>query len=348
MMVPKQTGQSVRYMVYDCTQARGSTCYGWSDRIAGIVTTFIISILSRRQFLISFDTPCLLEDFLAPGDYDWRYNSSVAKNRSSSFHDLNNVRHKKIYKHMLGISDFNNYFKDDVIFLLMNWDYINTFRLRIDISREISWITKYHQADIYKHVYNFLFKLSPFSVRALHERYLTKRKRSKIACAHIRIGRNPNMPSDVTYKVAPPLITLWKYFDTLNKEEYDLFVATDTDSVKTEAKTRYPDNLIEILGNITHIDQTSSGDPREGFLTQLLDFYILIGCDVLIISNQSGFSLLAAYLRDRDDDLFCWRGRNLIPCSRHTAADVIESIKFRGGQRPTLNGKALKRAASNA
>ncbi|XP_069105762.1 uncharacterized protein [Argopecten irradians] len=333
-MEPKQTRQNVRYMVYDCTKARGSTCYGWSDRIAGIVTTFIISILSRRQFLINFDTPCLLEDFLAPGDYDWRYNSSVAKNRSSSFHDLNNNRHKKIYKHMLGKSDFNTFFNDDVIFLLMNWDFIKYFRLRRNISREIPWLTKYHQADIYKHVYKFLFKLSPLSDQALNDHYRSRRQRSKIACAHIRIGRNPNMPRDIITRVAPTLDTLWKYFDTLNMKEYDLFVATDTDSVKTEAKRRYHDNMIDTPGNITHIDQTSNSDPREGFLKQLLDFYILMECDKLIIPSDSGFSMLAALLRDDEDGLYCWRDTTFVPCSRYTAVDVVQNRKFNGGKMP--------------
>ncbi|XP_033733659.1 uncharacterized protein LOC117322824 [Pecten maximus] len=325
----KYRGQKTKYIVYDCTKARNTSCSGWSDRIAGIMTTFIISILAKRQFLINFDTPCLLQDYVVPAHYDWRYNSSILVNRTSSYHYLKGRHYKKIDKYMFGGSDFNTYFKHDVDFLLMNWDFINEFRKRPNIAYDIPWITKYHQVDIYKHVYNLLFKLSSLSVHALNRHYRTKRRRNKIACAHIRIGENPNMPEIGTRnRPVPSLKVLWDYFDSLNKNEYDLFIASDTDGVKTFAKERYPENMIDTPGKITHIDQPYKNDPVEGFLKQLLDFYILSECDILVIPPKSGFSMLAAFIRNKDDGIFCLKKEELVPCSRYTMTDILPEGKF--------------------
>ncbi|XP_060066850.1 uncharacterized protein LOC132547112 [Ylistrum balloti] len=323
--------QRTKYIVYECSKARGMHCSGWSDRIAGIMTTYIISILTKRHFLIHFDTPCFLTDYIMPAHFDWRYNSSILQHRTSSFHYYKNLNHKKIAKYMFQGDDFDTYFKHDVIFILMNWDFIADFRKRPNIGHDIPWITQYHQSDIYKHLYNFFFKLSPVSDRALNHFIRTQRKRKKIACAHIRHGRNSNMPNDIK-RGQLPLQALWKLFDTLDKNEYDLFVASDTNNVKIFAKERYPENMIDTPGEITHIDQSGMNDEREGFLKQILDFHILTRCDVLIISGNGGFGMLAAFIRNIDYGLYCWKGESMIPCSRYTVTDIFPSGKF--GKKP--------------
>ncbi|OWF48781.1 uncharacterized protein LOC110452660 [Mizuhopecten yessoensis] len=321
------SGQGTKYIVYDCSKARKGYCGGWSDRMAGIMTTFIISILTKRHFLINFDTPCLLQDYVTPAHFDWQYNSSILLNRTSSFQYLpdNSLRNKA--NDMRG-DDLNSYFKDDVAFLRMNRDYINYFRNRSNIGNEIPWLTRYHQVDIYKHVFNFLFKPSPVTIRELNNQYKTKRKRKKIACAHVRVGLNPNMPRDRKRpELHLQLDILWNFFGTLNKDEYDLFIASDTDSVKASAKERFPERMINTAGNITHIDQPGIHDPREGFLKQLLDYYIMVDCDILIISS-SGFGMLTAFVRNQDYGLYCWGVKGLLPCSRYTVNDIFPGGKF--------------------
>ncbi|XP_021374164.1 uncharacterized protein LOC110463691 [Mizuhopecten yessoensis] len=318
--------RGTRYIVYDCSNAWEGDCGGWSDRIAGIMTTFVISILAKRRFLINFDKPCFLRDYVVPAFFDWQYNPSFLWNKTSSYYKLRNNNYKQIEKYMFGKEDINNYFRKDVIFLRMNWDFTSDFRKRPNIEKDIPWMMKFHQADIYKHFLDVLFKLSPAPVSALNEQYRTQRKRNKLACVHIRHGTNPNMPRD-NKRPEQPLDILWGLFDTLNKDEYDLFVASDTDSIKALAKKRYPQNMLDTPGSITHIDQPHKNDPREGFLKQLLDFYTLVSCDILIIPS-SGFSILAAFVRNIDTGLYCWRGQDLIPCSRYTINDIFPKGKY--------------------
>ncbi|OWF34745.1 uncharacterized protein LOC110443817 [Mizuhopecten yessoensis] len=284
--------------------------------MSGILSTFTISLLTKRRFLININSPCPLHDYLIPAHFEWRYNSSILTNRTSSYQDLTLDRSAKIRSYLSGISNINKYFKRDVNFVRVNWDFTEEFRKRPHIGCEIPWITKLQYADMYKQLYNFLFKPSPFLVRALNDFDRTQRTRHKIACAHVRFGGNINMPFDYK-RVKLPLGMLWNYFDNLDKEEYDFFVASDTNGVKHLAKQRYPGNMIDTPGQITHIDQPSLNNQREGFMKQLLDFYTLVRCDILIITS-SGFGMLAAYIREVDTGLYCWIGRDIRPCSRYT------------------------------
>ncbi|XP_060081555.1 uncharacterized protein LOC132560867 [Ylistrum balloti] len=318
--------QEIKYIVYDCSDAWEGDFGGWSDRIAGILTTFIISILAKRRFLINFDKPCSLNEYFIPAYFDWRYDPSILWNKTSSYHKLLNNNYKQIKKYMFRNEDINTFFHDDVIFLRMNWDFMKEFRTRPNIGNVVPWIARYHQADIYKHFVDVFFKLSPSSLNALDKQYRANRIRNKLACAHVRYGNNPNMPRDGKQPKLP-LDGLWRYFDKLNKDEYGMFVASDTDNVKALARERYPANIIDTPGNITHIDQPHLNDQREGFVKQLLDFYTLVSCDILIIPS-SGFSILAAFVRNTDSGLYCWRGQDFLPCSRYTIGDIFPVGKY--------------------
>ncbi|XP_060066967.1 uncharacterized protein LOC132547219 [Ylistrum balloti] len=310
-----------KFIVYECSKARKRVCGGWSDRISGILSTFVISLLTKRRLLIKHDEPCPLEDYLIPAQhFDWIYNETMLVNHTNSYHNFIDRSSENFRQYMNGTRDINSYFKQDVSFVQINWDFTEEFRSRSHIGREIGWLTKLHYADMYKQLFTLLFQPSPLLRDALNKQNLNHR-RPKIACAHVRIGRNPNMPSDHP-RANPSLEVLWKYFDKLNKDEYDFFIASDADHVKDVAKKRYSANIIDTAGKITHIDQPNKNDPRAGFLKALLDFYTLVSCDSLIIPN-SGFSILAAYLRESDSELYCLRAGDLKPCSRYTIHNIF-------------------------
>ncbi|XP_021368489.1 uncharacterized protein LOC110460096 [Mizuhopecten yessoensis] len=307
--------QRKKYIVYDCSKANSGVCGGWSKRMSGILSTLVISLLTKRRFLINHDKPCALENYLVPVNFDWRYNKSIQINTASSYQDLTAHNSKTLRKYLTGDLDINTYFHQDVSFLRMDWDFTEDFRKRPNINSEIAWIQNLSYADMYKQLYYLLFKPSPLLENALKDQNM-HRSRPKLACAHVRVGDNPNMPGD-DRRTRPRKDIIWHHFDKLNKDEYDIFIATDSNSVKKRAKIRYPANIIDTPGRITHIEQQYKFDPCEGFLKQLLDFYLLISCDTLILT-RSGFGMLAAYLRGTDSELYCLQEGDLMPCSRYT------------------------------
>lgn len=309
------TYRSGSFIVYECS--RQGQCGGWSDRLSGILTTFVIALITNKRFLINHNMPCSLEDYFEPNQLDWRYNSSILSGRTSVFHEFQNRNSDTIRNYFSGKHDLKGFFSHQVTFLQINWDFTNEFRRRPNISREVPWIVNLQYADIYKELFNYLFLPSTFLSRKLAAQ---NRTRVKTACAHIRVGSNPLMPAD-SFRDRQPLAVLWNFMDKVDKSLYDIFIAADNDAVKTLAKKRYPGNYIDTVGRITHIDNNHTNvDAREGFLKQLLDFYTLVNCDILIVAN-SGFSVTAAYLRNRDSGLYCFKENNIVPCTRYTIHD---------------------------
>ncbi|XP_069142175.1 uncharacterized protein [Argopecten irradians] len=319
LSVIRENNHDTKYIVYDCSDKTG-VCGGWSDRISGILTTFIISLLTQRRFYINFNSPCTLQNYLIPAQFEWRYDTSFHSNRTHFYQDLFFHEYKNIKAYFNGSKDINMYFKHDVNFLRTNWDFTEDFRKRPTIGCEVPWITKLQYADMYQQLFNLLFKPAPVLIQALRDHNSKQRTRPKLACAHVRLGGTKFMADDK--REDRPLGVLWKYFDQLNKTEYDMFVASDTKMVKELARRRFPRNIIDTPGTVTHIDNPDNDHPCEGFLKQLLDFYILANCDILIIT-RSGFGMLAAYVREVDAGLYCWSGRYLRPCSRHTIHNVF-------------------------
>ncbi|OWF49475.1 hypothetical protein KP79_PYT17542 [Mizuhopecten yessoensis] len=310
------------YIVYKCTNTKQSACGGWSDRLSGILSTFVISLLTKQRFLIHHDQPYLLQDYLAPNEYDWRYNSSILTKLKRTNHNLDNANSVKIKKYLYGKKDLNNYFKRNKIhFIRMNWDFTEVFRTRSHIGRDVPWITKLHYADIYKELFNYLFKPSETLSRALKAQ---KRPRSKTACAHIRIGRNPTVPNDPP-RHQQPMDILWNFFDRLDKDLYNIFVATDDDRILKTARDRYPEDIIDTYGKIGHIAKLPEEQKgnKDIFVKMFLDFSMLINCDILILT-ESGFGMVAAYIRNTDADLYCWRGPELRPGSRYTVHHMFK------------------------
>ncbi|XP_060069504.1 uncharacterized protein LOC132549579 [Ylistrum balloti] len=310
--VPKSYNNG--FIVYACS--KDHSCGGWSDRLSGILSVFVISLITKQQFLIHHNNPCLLADFLAPKEYDWRYNSSNFVKTDKKNYVLLNRKSLRAKKYLSGEKNLTKYFKSHINLIHMNWDFTDVIRSRPHIGSEVPWITKLHFADIYKELYNYLFKPSETLSRALKSQI---RYRPKTACAHIRIGKSPTIPNDPP-RHQQPLEILWNFLDILDKNVYDIFIATDDDRVVKRATNRYPKNIVNTDGKIGHIDailQRKNLDQQDIFLKMMMDFYALINCDILILT-ESGFGIMAAYIRNSDSGLYCWRGSELNPCSRYT------------------------------
>ena len=60
----------MRALVYSCPPQH--TCGGLADRFKGIVSSFLLAILSGRSFFIDFSSPFSLDDALTTRTIDWR------------------------------------------------------------------------------------------------------------------------------------------------------------------------------------------------------------------------------------------------------------------------------------
>ncbi|CAF2699652.1 unnamed protein product [Rotaria sp. Silwood2] len=64
ILTPKRRG---KYLVYVCHE----NCGGWGDRLRGIMSLFMLSLMLDRNFRIEITHPCNLTHILRPNLYNW-------------------------------------------------------------------------------------------------------------------------------------------------------------------------------------------------------------------------------------------------------------------------------------
>lgn len=66
---PRQSGHCLRALVYRCGE---TSCGGYTDRLKGILSLFLLALFSGRSFFIEHARPRRLDALLEPDEIDWR------------------------------------------------------------------------------------------------------------------------------------------------------------------------------------------------------------------------------------------------------------------------------------
>lgn len=84
----KAPPEDIRLLVYSCQPF--NQCGGIGDRVNGVITAFLLAVLSRRVFLIDSESPVPLQMLWMPTQIDWRVRGSLGATaglRHHSYHD---------------------------------------------------------------------------------------------------------------------------------------------------------------------------------------------------------------------------------------------------------------------
>ncbi|CAF1130027.1 unnamed protein product [Adineta ricciae] len=297
-----------KYLVYVCHE----NCGGWGDRLRGIMSIFMISLMLDRNFRIEITHPCDLSNIFHPNLYNWtqsikgltiedkkthrrRYNLTRKMLITSAYarrEVISNV--SRILNHTRAI---NSIWSEDVLYWATNKDYFNQLSNNLYYRKKFKSygiMTKYNikLEILFPLFYEILFRPVAKIQRQI-DFYKTKRKAKQMICAQIRTGKNPTIPDD---KLLPGRRniseTIFSFIDSnISIEDSQIFLTTDNDQVYHEAQRRYESRLLYVSGEITHIDRSLNTNQkvcREQ--DKLITDFHLLGeiCDVSIISN-SGF-----------------------------------------------------------
>ncbi|XP_033754087.1 uncharacterized protein LOC117337290 [Pecten maximus] len=302
------------YMVYDCSNVYAGECGGWSDRLSGMLSVYVISLITNHTFLVRHNKPCPLEDYLDYNAHNWVFDKALVERGHLSYQYISYyckvptvVRSHR--RERLAVT-----FNKDINFVRVNWDYTDHFRATKGIGKLVPWITTLQYSDIYRHFFNSLFKIK----KEISDYLDIVKGEKKLACAHIRMGE-----SGMTRTTLPELVDIWRVLKQMEKRKFSIFVATDSNLVKRKAKALFSRSSVEIDGVITHIDVTKKGDLCGGFRKAVLDFFMLTRCEELVIT-RSGFGIMAAYLRRRDK-LHCLTPNGVVSCTRFTIHNIYPS-----------------------
>lgn len=93
---------STNYVLYECLNM--DLCGGWGNRLQGILVSYFLALMSRRQLIINIQKPCDLKTFFKPNLVHWDKNISNGLVKVYDYIDS--------YPDKISPSDLNNLLKD--------------------------------------------------------------------------------------------------------------------------------------------------------------------------------------------------------------------------------------------
>ncbi|XP_046573303.1 uncharacterized protein LOC124281321 [Haliotis rubra] len=310
--VPHSYGKWSQYIVYKCD---GSfACGGWADRQKGIVAAYIISVMTQRKFKVILTIPCDVRTYLLPVKEDWRVHGNELQGKPST--DVIKLDSEGInFCNRLGKERLEDIFKSNVTYININIECVK-FLLRNPLySHQLDWAKGKSVGEIYRLVWNSLFKLNQKTGNHLRT-FRSQISRSKtLVCSQIRVGYSPTIPEDRVINTLENVEAVWNFLKKYNdSDRYHIFLTTDSEQVRDIGRLKFPDVNLELKGHIVHVDRTRGDHVCDGLEKTLLDQIVLSTCDVLIIS-ESGFGRIAAFMRQSQDNLYCINVANITKCT---------------------------------
>ena len=311
--------QSDKTMTYSC----GKRCNGWGDRIRGVMSVYVLALLTGRRFMIDMEIPCPLSRFLQPNIVNWTFSepsSSLRQNRS---------------RLVIGGMSFQETELEELVTVITSTNFVSRWEAYDDISittnaylvgRALSnphvnssWLigklpsNMTHDTKLFLLLFELLFKPTEILTTAVEKILHLPYKR--LICVHIRQGKNPSNPHDVYFPLRQNITqTMITFLNTMvgeiNVSDTRIFVTSDSDAAIREVRRRFLDAVVTVRGPIVHIDRTYSAKHREsdeqnicdGFLKVLTEFLVLGECDISVLS-RSGFSAWASRRRVKQDNM---------------------------------------------
>lgn len=317
-----------RFLVFECDLSTG--CGGWGDRQRGIVTAFLLALLTNRVFVIKMDVPCSLDKILDPNAYDWNVcNSFLSNRRNRHYKQILCIDNQLQVYNALYNADIDSEWHEQVIGIHININLIELVRKHRYTKLRMKWLQNTSNEDTFRLVLNTLFKPTENMMRDLYRISQDKILGKRLVCGHIRMGKNPSVPKDFTLKFGSPndsaILSFLKLYD--NRKNV-IYIATDSDGIKRKAVESL-NNVLLTQFNIVHVDIRSDNDPSlacGGFYMAVLEQYLLSSCDTLLLTRSS-FGCNAAYLRGRSDNLFLYITQNNTVI-RSNLSDVQNAFQY--------------------
>lgn len=286
---------SIQTITYYCA----NNCGGWGDRLRGITSTYILSVLLQRRFIIDMQYPCELSNFLIPNLIDWSPRKTESIN-SLKMISMNSKYQNELYSNISSVNLKELWSSYDNILLTTNSDYITPILKNRFFQSIISELhirsNESTQQDLFPLIFELLFKPTSLISDEL-DALLQQTPKQSIICMHIRIGQNPSIPKDAKLPYRESLVPdMTEFLDrNLSHLHSSIFVTSDSiASVQYFQKHFGSKRILNIDGPIIHIDRynrkTQSNEIIfRGFLKVIADFYFLGECDVILMP-RSGFS----------------------------------------------------------
>ena len=306
--------REAKFLVYFCDWTN-SGCFGYGDRVRGLISLFYLAILTDRAFLIHWKTPKPLERFLTPKNINWTFPIPLLETRKHFWRKIYHHRredldgwqtknHSEVVS-FLKKENFKVYFDKPVEIVTSNMYFAegamqeNKYLMQRAQAMEISpLLPGSRQHAKIGCAFDVLFNALPRLQNALQNTRKKLRENSSFVIGiHIRLGdkqfgRSYTRVSESDFP---------RYFLCAKKVEQRLFsfdgrkharwfLATDSLLVKDYARKHYAEKIVTEENKPEHLDFYKEGEnpfSDEGMMGVLHDHFMLAECDFLVLSRSS-------------------------------------------------------------
>jgi hypothetical protein len=307
--MPAHGGHKV--FIYSCTN--GQICGGLADRMIGMVSVFMLAVLTNRSFAIEVDQPSPLQDFLSPNEYDWttEYPDSPVLNwidTCVTHPDLSSV-------------NLEEAFPGPVVRIQVNMELFSRLRSNPTYAQDHDIL---HLNLWFPYFYSVMFKPSAL-VQAVGGAVFDTMSQQHVTCAQMRLLTNDRFNSanrecgqsdeecslswreqlHKTTQTSPGIIArgpadfllqsddVQMIWDWLSSRPHDepIFVSSDSKGILVDAMSRFGSRLLVIEGDIAHLEH----GPKltRSLAYTFATFHAFQYCKSMILS-RSGFGELGA------------------------------------------------------
>lgn len=279
---------------------------GYGNRIFGLVSAFLISIMTDRALVIT--CPILKEnmDFPFKGMTDMSSASKADRIESLVYQDTCYFEGNDIGETLSKITDFNQLSSAPVVHFITNCPLFHWIVKNPEVQRKMQEYgivdrngNPLSSFDVLGFFQN-LMRPKPFLKQFIDNKVSQWRKENDIVIGlQIRVGTPPtgNITSSFVdngyYLRNENFEMIWNHSFSLTKNHNrpKYFLATDSDIVVNMSKTIYKENITFFDGVIIHSYQDQS---PSGIAKVLVDNYLLSETDEIIMTSGSTFGAIAA------------------------------------------------------
>ena len=330
------------------TYACKSFCGGFGDRMRGIMTSYVLALITERHFMIDMTHPIDIIEFLRPNLYNWTFVKPKLNTSRSSISVSAIDSHVAFISNMQTRAFSQTWAKYDDITLLTNLDLVNDI-LRNPTVQNTSIVQMFvklmprvqlNMHSLFALLFDALFSPTPRIVSALQPILEPIHSGCTMLCLHIRIGSNPSNPLDQTFKDIGSAVNDTAAFlgqsKWMDNPMSRLFVTSDSALAIAHFVDRYPNRTLTVPGPILHIDRPAGGVNRtEGFVKVIADFYALGECHTSILT-PSGYSAMANRRRRAPyDHLYKYNP----PKRRIERCHDVYAFRSNSSDQPVINAK---------
>ena len=271
----------------------GALCGGLGDRQRGILTSFMLALVTGRAFFIKDDSAAPLQHYFHVGNpsLHWRFEESHLEGRT--------VLHESFLDGIPPIGDY----ADSNLAYYDSYDYVfqaNNFWQPFHILHNpniTGWAKNLRFDD---HVLagcllNYLLVPARDVQATLQQvRRSVTAQRHRLLAVQIRTGDSQDKNTTVLTDLVQQFQTCVKNLSNVSPAAFDIFLTTDSNEALVAFRAAYP-SLLTFAGDIYHIDGKFGApvNADAAFRKTVLDHLMISQADDLLIS-RSGFAEYAA------------------------------------------------------